>query len=658
VKICLNMIVRNEADKIARCLSSLVDHIDCWSITDTGSSDGTPEAITAFFKKHNKPGCLHHEPFVNFEQARNAALTHARTDPIEWDYILLCDADMSLVVKDKDWRKALAGGQSYEAVQRGGTLTYFNKRFVKRGETGLYRGVTHEYLDIPSSGWVDGIIFKDYGDGTNRKDKFVRDIALLLDGLRTEPNNARYWFYLASSYKDAGDNEKAAEAYRQRALMGGWDEEVWYSLYQRAICLKDLGRDAEFIQQTIDAFNRRPTRAETCWLLANYFRHNGMNEAGLMWAERGLQIPYPTDRLFVNDYMYRTGLMEEYSIMGFYNERHRPFAAKCCNKLMLDKEGTDASRNQARFNIYHFLKPLKDRCKSFNAKKLEVDVPEGWVPLNPSVTTYNGALYTTIRTVNYEIDHDGRYNIAGHGPEIDANNPIRTRTLLATLSPATLGVTGYAPLELPPMRPPEYKLVRGFEDCRLFEYGGELCVSACCRETTPEGWCEQVFAKVGKNNVLYDWHRMLPETRQHEKNWMPRVKDGELQFFYRLGTVVDEHAKVIREKETPLATERISGGSQAIPYGNGWLAVVHEANFIPGTQRRYYLHRFVWWDQYSNVRRISDPFVFNGRSIEFCAGITVHPNGKALVVSYGVADREAWIGVISKEDVDGMVFDE
>ena len=43
--VCLNMIVKNEAAVIARCLASVRPLIDSWAIVDTGSSDGTQEIV-------------------------------------------------------------------------------------------------------------------------------------------------------------------------------------------------------------------------------------------------------------------------------------------------------------------------------------------------------------------------------------------------------------------------------------------------------------------------------------------------------------------------------------------------------------------------------------------------------------------------------------
>src|SRR3954452_22043142 len=105
--LCLNMIVRNEMANIERCLKSVAEHVDCWVIGDTGSTDGTQDCITTFFADRNIPGELHSFPFHNFEQARNAALDHAYASSLKYDYILFDDADMELVVEDVQFKQKL-----------------------------------------------------------------------------------------------------------------------------------------------------------------------------------------------------------------------------------------------------------------------------------------------------------------------------------------------------------------------------------------------------------------------------------------------------------------------------------------------------------------------------------------------------------------------
>ena len=60
------------------------------------------------------------------------------------------------------------------------------------------------------------------GGGARSADpnKFRKDAAIFDEALKREPENARYVYYLAQSWRDAGDFEKALAAYAHRASMG------------------------------------------------------------------------------------------------------------------------------------------------------------------------------------------------------------------------------------------------------------------------------------------------------------------------------------------------------------------------------------------------------------------------------------------------------
>src|SRR5216684_6417673 len=55
--LCLNMIVKNEAHVIARCLASVRGVIDAWVIVDTGSTDKTKDRVRSLLS--GIPGELH-----------------------------------------------------------------------------------------------------------------------------------------------------------------------------------------------------------------------------------------------------------------------------------------------------------------------------------------------------------------------------------------------------------------------------------------------------------------------------------------------------------------------------------------------------------------------------------------------------------------------
>src|ERR1035437_5407671 len=660
-QLMLNMIVRNETDRIIRCLESVVPFISCFTIIDTGSTDDTIQKIERFFAAASIPGEITHAPFVNFEQARNAALDLARKSPLSWDYLLLCDADMELVVEDKDFKNQLGlGGMAYNAVQKAGTLSYHNTRFVNRAATGNYVGVTHEYLDVPSAGEIKGVWFSDHADGENRKDKSKRDIRLLKAALKTDPNNGRSWFYLAQSYKDAGKPHDAVRAYRKRIALGGWDEEIWNSYLNLAHSLKDCGDEAGFIQGLIAAYNYRPSRAESLYELANYYRNKGMNHAALMAAEEGLRVKRPGDLLFVNDYVYSTGLREEFTIVAYYDKDRRDRGFDMCNIVALSKEASEFSREQARGNLFHYIRPLCERMSSFSTRRIAFTPPDGYTAMNPSVATVGNEIAVVVRAVNYTMDEQGRYLIKSTNGEANSTNPIKTRNFLANLRDNFTVDTVGEILPPPDLPKPVYDLVVGFEDMRLFRWRDFWWINACVRDQNREGWCEQIVARMGystgSNPVLDTWSKMLPVHRQHEKNWMPWVDGTNLEFAYRLGVTVDSDGKEATRTPINIAADAISGSSQVIPFKWGFLSVVHEARHHPPTGKRYYQHRFVWYDKSKTVQRITKPFYFHDKVIEFVAGVAWHPNGTSIMISYGREDKEAWIATVDANELSEFIW--
>lgn len=637
MKLGWNAIVKDEAAVIGRCLNSLLPHIDCGIVVDTGSTDGTPELIKGMFAAASKPVEVVGSPFKNFEQARNMALRVARASQLPWDYLLLSDADMELQVQRPDWLSGLNGGGAYDMRQSAGTVAYYNRRLVNRTATGQYVGVTHEFLDIPTAGVIDGAIFIDHADGSNRPGKFERDIALLEEALETETRPGlveRYTFYLAQSYFDAGNWRKAAALYRQRAAMGGFHEERWNAQLHYAHCLDNMGDHVAFFWEMMRAYQMHPSRAEVLYDLAKYFRVRGDNSASLVFSEAGMELPRPNDLLFVNDYVYEIGLKEEFAICAYYDERKRARGGKICDELSL--KGVQSARQ----NQYWYLRPLKERMPSFEAQQLFIKVPLKYHATNPSVLLTESGLLTLVRTVNYTITPEGRYLV--DGAEISDEHPIDTRNFLVRR------YNDFQEMMLPETwGDPQYRMVRGLEDSRLFRWNGNLWTLSACRELNREGLAEQVLARLSPEGYCDDWKVIRPTERRHEKNWMPWVKDGELRFVYRLGEIIDIEGKTIAKHPCYFDTSCISGGSQVIQALGAWLCLVHEARTIPGRpHNRYYQHRLVMLSPHGKVQRISPPFFFADRQIEFAAGLAYDAAAKKLIMSYGVRDCEAWVATV------------
>ena len=220
VRICLNMIVKNESAIIQRCLKSVLPYVDTWVIHDTGSTDGTQEIIRSFFDDVGIGGKLTEVPFRNFEFNRNLALIDAMAQE-GVDFVLLIDADMLLVSSVPPEKfKSLLVEPAYHIFQKS-SLVYANTRIIGKPcfTCAKYVGFTHEYLD---TGTVKKVVLDvnlvhmlDLQDGGSKADKYTRDRLLLENDVVENPMNCRSWFYLAQTYKDLGEYKLAVETYRQ-----------------------------------------------------------------------------------------------------------------------------------------------------------------------------------------------------------------------------------------------------------------------------------------------------------------------------------------------------------------------------------------------------------------------------------------------------------
>jgi glycosyltransferase involved in cell wall biosynthesis len=322
-RVCLNMIVKNESAIIERCLASTLEVIDCYVICDTGSSDNTVEIITSFFARHGVPGEIVHTTFKDFSQSRNEALDAARNSAMEFDFILLTDADMELRIDSPNWWNEFTGPAHVIVQRTHAGLEYPNLRVLRKELPCRYVGVTHEYVDLmgSSASAITGLSFIDHAIGSNRADKYERDVRLLKEGLEAEPDNYRYVFYLANTYFDSGRLREAIECYEKRTTMGGYMEEVYISKYRIGRAYLALGEEANFIKQMLDTFDEYPERAETIHAVAQHALGKRQHRLALGFAQMGMQVAKPAYALFVEGDVYDWRLPDIASVALYWLNR-------------------------------------------------------------------------------------------------------------------------------------------------------------------------------------------------------------------------------------------------------------------------------------------------------------------------------------------------
>ena len=147
---------------------------------------------------------------------------------------------------------------------------------------------------------------------------YRKDAKLLEAALATETNSflrARYTFYLAQSYRDCGEREGDRATPRHDGALG---EEVFYSLYQAA----RFGNPSATIRRTFALYRRAteasPSRAEALHGASRLCRQIGDNARGRAFAKEAIDLPAPADGLFVEQWIYDYGALDEFAINAYW----------------------------------------------------------------------------------------------------------------------------------------------------------------------------------------------------------------------------------------------------------------------------------------------------------------------------------------------------
>lgn len=326
----LCMIVRDEAHVVARCLDSVRPLIDAAVIVDTGSGDGTPEVVRACLARHGIRGSVVEQPWRDFAHNRSAALALLRQDP-GIDYALVIDADDRLVFApdfDPAAFKAALAADLYDLDIHHGPTVYRRPQLFSNRLAFRYRSVLHEFLDVPpearSHGVAPGLHIVYGGDGARSREPetFARDAALLETALAGEADpflRARYTFYLAQSLRDAGQNERAIDAYLRRAELGFWAQEVFESLLNAGKLMARRGAPTEAVLTVLDrAAATVPERVEAHHAAALICRQRGEWAQGYAAARQGLGRPPPAAGLFLQPWIYEFGLLDEFAVNAYW----------------------------------------------------------------------------------------------------------------------------------------------------------------------------------------------------------------------------------------------------------------------------------------------------------------------------------------------------
>jgi hypothetical protein len=279
---------------------------------------------------------------------------------------------------------------------------------------------------------------------------------------------------------------------------------------------------------------------------------------------------------------------------------------------------------------------------------------------NPSIAIADDTIHFSMRHGNMLMTGNKRYGFtiamaAGHRDMIDE--------------------TSFGTIRIPEQNGPlECTLfeqrVPHFQDIRIFFHGGRWFGLGALPEQERTD-AVPVVKKVVIHLMSFDPRFRVagtvplpsPMDAPWEKNWMPFVKERELQIVYKPSPLEvlafdferKQTVPVFKAREeasnwatSPHAASDWSGSSQVVAYEAGiWLGVIHR-KFVIGEELAYE-HAFIRINGAFEAE-ISRPFHFLTFGMEFCGGLVVRRND--IVLAFGSHnDSRSYVATLDREDV-------
>lgn len=328
-RICLHMIVKDEAAVIERCLRSVLPFVDAAVIVDTGSTDDTIAIVREEIEKAPltpEGARVWSQPWRGFAESRNDAMQLAREhiEALAGWLLFTLDAD-EIFTTEPGFAWPTDPFDCWHVQVRLGPHRFTRRLLTRASTPWQYAGVRHEdLLDAPGrmvGPLLRGVYVESKRDGARAQDpsRFATDVIALLEEEDAAPADeppevkARRYFYIANSLhdgyqpvQDRRNIEHALEWYTLCAQTPGDPGEKWACMHARAGCLVELGRPpGEVVEAHLLTIAQHEPRAETLLQLARWFRSSTTTPSvAKIFEDAAARIPKPEHGMFVDDACY------------------------------------------------------------------------------------------------------------------------------------------------------------------------------------------------------------------------------------------------------------------------------------------------------------------------------------------------------------------
>lgn len=288
----LAMIMKNEAEVIARCLDSVKDVVDEIILVDTGSTDNTVEIAKRYTNK------IYHFKWIDdFSAARNFSF-----DKCTGDFILWLDLDDCIYPEDAQKIKSLdlsdkeliVCNYEYAHDEFGNSIcTVPRERIIKRSLGLKWEEPIHEYIPLKGKMFISDISIHHFKKGGTSE----RNINILKRIVEQRPEDSRNIYYLGKELLDFGHTEEGVAQLEEFVKRS---DGFWEDIYTAHFLLAKIHMEKDenkFKYHFFESMKIEGRQAELYFTMGQYWERKGLFDRAIQWYEFCTVIERPKELL-------------------------------------------------------------------------------------------------------------------------------------------------------------------------------------------------------------------------------------------------------------------------------------------------------------------------------------------------------------------------
>jgi len=285
---------------LADALRSVAGIVDRSLVLWTGASELHDEVETTSLSASDKTVVIEWPWRNDFGAGRQAALDFATKTGATW--CLWLDSDEWIEPHGEDVRGAMLATDAAAMLMFDERGEYLQPRAIRLPCAARWEGRTHEAIPVTGPRFVSARFCSRPKALCDLLAKHRRDLVILLEETRKQPEDARWWYYLGDALAGLRRFLDALDAFRRCADLRGWDEQSAWACYRAAnLLLFEFGQFEAAIDLCAQGMARHPGIAELPWLAGIAAQRLGRHEHAVWWAElarvHGEKAPEPVRAL-------------------------------------------------------------------------------------------------------------------------------------------------------------------------------------------------------------------------------------------------------------------------------------------------------------------------------------------------------------------------